>query len=140
MVSCVGSERKNAMLQAVTLALDCQRAGYHTAEIIQRVLHTVLHAEGNDMELEHREPDGIILVNRVIECDHMNEHIHTSVQPFGAANPPPFPLQFKAPGILDSLRFVEVDVASQPLQPHQVEIEMKAVGVNFMGLLTALEE
>ncbi|KAJ5113761.1 reducing type I polyketide synthase [Penicillium angulare] len=140
-----GLRTENAMLQAVTLALENKRAAHHAAGIIQRVLQTILHAEGNDMELEYREQDGILLINRVIECDRMNEHIHTSVQPqksitqpFGAPNLPPLALQFRTPGLLDSLRFVEDEVASRPLQPHQVEIEIKAVGVNFMDLLTAL--
>ncbi|KAJ6096143.1 reducing type I polyketide synthase [Penicillium sp. IBT 16267x] len=136
---------ESAMFQAVTLALDSQRSTYDTAGTIQQVLHTVLHAEGNDMELEYREQDGILFINRTIECDHMNEYIYKTVQPqksivqpFGAPNLPPLALQFKTPGLLDSLRFVEDEVASRPLQPHEVEIEIKAVGVNFMDLLTAL--
>lgn len=43
------------------------------------------------------------------------------------------------PGLLDTLHFVEDKHCALPLQaPHDVEIEVRAIGVNFMDCLTAL--
>ncbi|KAI0190605.1 putative polyketide synthase [Astrocystis sublimbata] len=142
-----GLRTENAMLKAVTLAIDSVRSTSDKAEIVQKIFDNMNSAEVNDVEqeLEYRDQNGSLLINRTIESSHMNEEIHTrlqpqrsQVQPFGTPNLPPLALQFKTPGLLDSLCFIEDEAAGQPLHPNQVEIEVKAVGVNFMDLLTAL--
>jgi acyl transferase domain-containing protein/NADPH:quinone reductase-like Zn-dependent oxidoreductase/SAM-dependent methyltransferase len=141
-----GLRTENAMLKAVTMAMDCARPIKDMAEVIRKVLNSVTTLEVSELEIEHRDQASQLLINRTVEANLINTHIHAAIQPqqsvlqpFGAPHIPPLALQFKTPGLLDSLRFVEDEVATtQPLQPDQVEIEVKAVGVNFMDLLTAL--
>ncbi|KAI0436484.1 putative polyketide synthase [Xylaria telfairii] len=138
---------ENAMLKAATLAIDPLRSTPDMAQLVQKIVGNMLSVEfnsGND-EQEYRDQNGYLLINRTVQSNNMNEEIHTraqpqrsQLQPFGAPNMPALALQFKTPGLLDSLCFVEDEAASQPLLPNQVEIEVKAVGVNFMDLLTAL--
>lgn len=140
-----GLRTENAMLKAATLAIDPDRQTTDVAEVVLQVLDKVLSCAVDDLEVEYRDQEGLLLTNRVVEADHMNEHIHNTVQPlrsrvepFGEPSLPPLALQFQTPGLLDSLRFVEDEAARRPLRPNEVEIEVMAVGVNFMDLLTAL--
>ncbi|KAL2871600.1 type I polyketide synthase [Aspergillus lucknowensis] len=137
---------ESPMLNAVTLALDT-REGETTEAVhwITRVLDAVLAQQPAELEVEYRQHGGSLDINRVVPAYAMNEHIATSikpqrsaVQPFGTPNIPPLALQVETPGQLDSLRFVEDRVAGLPLKPNEVEIQVEAVGVNFMDLLTAL--
>ena len=137
---------ENALLKTVTLALDSEGSNSEAvAQTILKVLYTTLAQEVNEFETEYVEKAGILHVNRVVEADHMNEVIHKAtqpqesmVQPFGASDNPPLALNFETPGLLDSLRFIEDIGAAKPLLPNQVEIEVRATGVNFMDCLTAL--
>ncbi|KAL5041185.1 hypothetical protein BDW71DRAFT_213267 [Aspergillus fruticulosus] len=136
---------ENAMLKAVTLALSPSRTEAENVGLIQQVMYNVMTSGTTELEVEYREQQGILYTNRVVEAKHMNDHIsistkpqHSVVQPFGGAGVPPLALNINTPGLLDTLRFVEDEAPSQPLKPNEVEISVRAVGVNFMDLLTAL--
>lgn len=137
---------ENAMLKAVTMALDStQRDSEANAEVIFKTLTTTLSNEHSELETEYLDQDGVIAINRVVEASYMNDHIYNVTkpqqfltQPFGTPGLPPLALNFRTPGLLDSLIFIEDEGASRPLKPNEVEIEVKAAGVNFMDLLTAL--
>lgn len=81
-------------------------------------------------------------INRMVEAGLLNQEIHIKttpqpkVQPFGQG--PPLALTVSNPGLLDSLHFIEDFGHLKPLAPDEVEIEVKAVGVNFMDCLAAL--
>ena len=137
---------ENALLKVVTLALDPDKSNSGAAaQTVQKVLYTTLTQEVNKFETEYVEQAGILHINRIVEADHMNGVIHKTtqpqemiVQPFGTTDKPPLALNFETPGLLDSLRFIEDVGAAKPLLPNQVEIEVRATGVNFMDCLTAL--
>ncbi|KAK8069347.1 hypothetical protein PG994_005963 [Apiospora phragmitis] len=139
-----GLRTENAMLKAVTLAANPSQP--NVAEVVQEMVHSVfVCGDANDLEAEYRDQNGILFINRAVEDSHLNEHVHTTiqpqqtqVQPFGTPGLPPLGMQFKTPGLLDSLQFVEDTAAKEALQPDDVEIQVKAVGVNFRDLLTAL--
>ncbi|TAQ83605.1 hypothetical protein B7494_g8071 [Chlorociboria aeruginascens] len=50
----------------------------------------------------------------------------------------PLILHVEKPGLLDSLRFVDDVAHRNPLLPHQVDIKVKAFGMNFKDLIIAL--
>jgi NADPH:quinone reductase-like Zn-dependent oxidoreductase len=54
---------------------------------------------------------------------------------FGQAN---LRLTVKAPGLLDSLYFEQAENMTSDLAPNEVEVRVKAVGVNFKDCLAAL--
>lgn len=134
---------ENSMLKAVTLALDgCSGS---LIETIMKVFEHTVSKDVNDFEIEYTEKAGILTTNRVVEANHINQFIQKVTRPqefsrqsFGAAGLPSLALNFETPGLLDSLRFIEDKDVTRPLLEDQVEIEVKATGVNFMDCLTAL--
>ena len=96
-----------------------------------------------EYEPEYREINGLLHINRVIEADYLNHVVHTGtavqqlkVQEFGSG--PPLTLCVPTPGLLDSLEFHEDKDVLKPLAADEVEIEVKATGVNFRDCLMAL--
>jgi acyl transferase domain-containing protein/NADPH:quinone reductase-like Zn-dependent oxidoreductase/SAM-dependent methyltransferase len=135
---------EHPMLKAVTVALNATKScSQALSETVLRVLDSTVSNAVNDFETEYLEKDGILHINRVIEANYMNTHIRTvtrpqesKTQPFGDV--PALAINFQTPGLLDSLRFLEDKARSKPLSANEVEIEIKAAGVNFMDCLTAL--
>jgi acyl transferase domain-containing protein/NADPH:quinone reductase-like Zn-dependent oxidoreductase/SAM-dependent methyltransferase len=135
---------ENGMLKAVTLALDGTQSGSEAkSKTILQVLVSAIANKVNDFETEYMEKDGVLYTNRVVEANYINTHVSTltkpqecKTQPFGAG--PALALDFQTPGLLDSLRFLEDKAQARPLSSNEVEIEVRATGVNFMDCLTAL--
>ncbi|GLA55110.1 type I Iterative Polyketide synthase (PKS) [Aspergillus niger] len=50
----------------------------------------------------------------------------------------PLALAIKSPGMLDTFQFVNDEEYSQPLKPRQVEIAVKAMGMNFHDVMIAM--
>ncbi|KAK1689375.1 beta-ketoacyl synthase domain-containing protein [Colletotrichum godetiae] len=50
----------------------------------------------------------------------------------------PLKLEVETPGLLSSLRFVDDDTLSKPLEPFEVELEARAYGVNFKDVFIAM--
>lgn len=44
------------------------------------------------------------------------------------------------PGMLDTLYFKDDETYQEPLQPHEVEFEVKASGLNFMDIMVAMDQ
>ena len=139
-------QSENTMLKAVSLALRPGKLEPEAnAETIFRILTNTLSKDVGEFENEYVDRAGTLTIPRVVEANYMNDHIQKSaepqetlLQPFGAPGIPPLALQFETPGLLDSLRFIEDEVAKKPLRPGEIEIEVKATGVNFMDCHTAL--
>nr|ANM86508.1 putative type I PKS [Cladonia uncialis subsp. uncialis] len=112
---------ENAMLKAVTLALDPSNLSTESAaETIFKVLESTPTKDANEFEIEYLEMDEVLHINRVVEANYMNHFIQKVTRPqeslkqrFGAAGLPPLALNRQTP-------------------------EVRAPGVNFMDCLTAL--
>ena len=136
---------ENALLKAVTLALDPSNSEPKAiADAICKVLKGTLSRDISEVETEYMDQIDTLMIPRVVEANYMNDHIHKSadpqetlLQPFGAPNLPPLALDFEKPGLFDSLRFVEDTEASKPLKPYEVEIDVKAIGMNLTDCLAA---
>lgn len=82
-------------------------------------------------------------IPRISEACQLNEAVHeatltTAVERrvlFGNHN---LKLAVRRPGLMDSLFLDEVATDTTALQPHEVEVEVRAVGVNFRDCLIAL--
>lgn len=90
-------------------------------------------------DVEYAQRDGHIKIPRLIEDTKMNKFI-TAIpeeQPFfqtGRA----LALEIESPGLLDTLRFVDDKRMNDPLPANEVEIEIKAAGVNFRDVMMAM--
>ena len=86
--------------------------------------------------------NGLLHINRVVEADYLNPIIHTgtAAQPLKVPrfdSGPPISLCVPTPGLLDSLEFHEVKHVLKSLAAAEVEMEVKATGVNFRDCLVA---
>lgn len=93
-------------------------------------------------DLEYVERDGTVLINRVRDCDEINDEVHgkthTMVRRQPISQSPPLALSIPSSGLLDSVRWEEDPRYHTDLGPDEIEIEVHAVGVNFRDLLVAL--
>lgn len=93
--------------------------------------------------VEWAERDGVLSVNRLEEIDSVKQDILEQVQSqqvleqeIGSA--PPLQLDIARPGFLDTLHFIEDPSVLDPLDPDEVEIKVKAVGISVCDTLFAM--
>ena len=112
------------------------------ADHITQVLDSTVCTPADKLETEYVERAGTLMIGRVVEANHMNSEVHarttptTKIQEFRSSSP--LALAVGNPGSLESLHFIEDSRYYTDLQPDDVEIEVKAVGVNFRDLLVIL--
>ncbi|KAJ6145233.1 hypothetical protein N7470_009128 [Penicillium chermesinum] len=102
-------------------------------------------ASADTFEMEFEQRNGLFQIPRLkldTECqDGIHEILHPQVSRDLPWNQAPLPLRLttETPGLLESLRFVvDEDQQKVPLADDEVEIEVRAVGVNFKDCLIAL--
>ncbi|KAK8025057.1 polyketide synthase PKS2 [Apiospora arundinis] len=90
---------------------------------------------------------GLIQTSRLIEAPPVNDFIaqRTTVlapkpQPLGADPSRSLMLSTSAPGRLDRLHFVDWPAYQEPLPADQIEVEIKATGLNFRDVMVAMGE
>ena len=133
----------------VTLDLDAQSSvsGPITAESIFSVLVNAFgknDSRPTDIENEYAERNGVIMVPRIVEDERLDSHTLTTT---GSVIPElqsfyqtrrPLKAEIRTPGLLDSIQFVDDNSLSDNLSDHSVEVEVKASGINFRDVMTAL--
>ncbi|KAK8129684.1 polyketide synthase PKS2 [Apiospora kogelbergensis] len=90
---------------------------------------------------------GLIQTSRLIEAPPVNDFIaqRTTVlapkpQPLGFDTSRSLMLSTSAPGRLDRLHFVDWPAYQEPLPADQIEVEIKATGLNFRDVMVAMGE
>ncbi|KAK5988353.1 6-hydroxymellein synthase cdmE [Cladobotryum mycophilum] len=91
-------------------------------------------------------PNGAFLTSRLVDADFANGYLtsrlsspQAELRPLGEAGRP-VKLVTASPGQLNMLQFVTDEMYLQPLGETEVEIEIKAVGLNFRDLMIAIGE
>ncbi|KAI0383268.1 hypothetical protein F5Y04DRAFT_269991 [Hypomontagnella monticulosa] len=108
-------------------------------------LHSV---HRNKRETDLLEQQGVIQIPRVIEAPHINKLLFSEMQgptpePLeiggeGEGSTEPMELRF-APGLLDSFFFgPDLSSAHRPLGEHELEVSIRATGINFKDVLVVL--
>ena len=131
--------------QIVSLALDIMKSGPHEQlrninKIVQRLVTTSSY---DTYETEYVERDSVLEVSRIVEDNDLDLQVYKccsekqlQVIPLGEATASK--LSIRAPGLLDTLQFIEDNQYTKPLGPKEVEIEVRAVGLNFRDILVSL--
>lgn len=95
-----------------------------------------------DEELD--EKDGVIYIPRVVRDTEMDESFNRetgenalTLQPF-LQEIRPLKLTINDPGFLDTLCFVDDERAAEPILDDEIEIDIKASGLNFKDVILAL--
>jgi NADPH:quinone reductase-like Zn-dependent oxidoreductase len=120
--------------------------GNHTTDQRDRIIgqtlqNTLRGIETGDYEPELLLTDGVLTIPRVYENERLNDILHAKTanrkQPtaFGDRS---LNLRVQSPGLLESLCFEELEDNLTMLLSDELEIETRAVGVNFKDILVAL--
>ena len=139
-------------IRLVTLDLDSKEklSPSRTSEVIATVCRAAFIQEGSALlqpvaeESEFLERGGILHIPRVVQDLGMNDRIEkltenlvpaeqTSFEPHRAVS-----LRIGCVGLLDSFYFDHDDHLESSLGPDEVEIQIKAAGLNFRDVMTAL--
>lgn len=137
---------ENPKVALVTIALDAAAGLPSTtkdADLILNVLKRTIPRLSNGLfEPEYKEIDGLLHINRLVEAGNCNEHVFLRttrpVRMQKLEGSPPLKLHVKTPGLLDSLEFMEDISFEEPLSPNEIEVDIRAIGVNFKECLIAL--
>ena len=131
----------------VTLAIeDWSMPGDDLVELIRRVFEQSFYSECNaaeyDRELAVR--DGVVHIPRLVHdnvtTDNLNREtlaVSRYLQPFYQEGRP-LRLTITNPGVLSTLSFVNDERLALPLPEDEIEIEIRASGLNFKDVILAL--
>lgn len=102
-------------------------------------------------EVEYVISGGKLIIPRVIPDDNFAKFLDSrdpSSEPSSASpslveckylnNDRSLMLDVRVPGLLNTIRFVDNDKMSEPLSPHEIEVQVHAHGINFKDVLIAM--
>lgn len=138
--------RSETALRFATLDLDAfsPLSEARAVDVIFRVFKIAFGSASSSMsELEFMEKKGSLFTPRITHDRETDEEVHNLTNP-RALEPSAFGengrllrLEISAPGALDTLHFVDDHLLETPLGTDQIEIEVKAVGINFRDAMAA---
>ncbi|KAI9689369.1 MAG: Type I Iterative PKS [Bathelium mastoideum] len=125
-----------------TLALESYGDKSVTTATINRVACS-LEAEKPALELEYMEIDARIHIPRIISADRLCEDIARNMgkgspvtRTLDSLHQRPMKLTVQSPGLLDTFIWVDHHLGKD-VPPHCLDIDVKAVGLNFRDVLVA---
>ena len=138
--------RSETLLPFATLDLD-DRERLPEAKIAQAIMKVFeaafVHNKSPNSEMEFMERQGRFFTPRVVNDPEMNETVHRETKP-SAVQPVPFgeddrqlKMAITNAGTLDTLHFTDDDVGETPIDAGDIEIKVRAVGVNHRDITAA---
>lgn len=140
------SIRSETLLKFATLDLDSKSP--LSDDLTMKAILTIFKAafgskaEAN-CELEFMERQGSFFTPRIINDNEMNEYVHKQTKASALEATPflqpdrPLKMVIGTPGALDTLHFVDDQTLESPLAEDEIEIEVKAIGMNSRDILAA---
>lgn len=129
----------------VTLDLEDAWDTARSVEHILSVFTSAIQNQSDVCETEYLERDGILYVNRLIEANYLASPVFQDenskdvrVQRLGRGSKRPLKLSIGSVGLLDTFRFVDDPIVTKPLEVDEIEVEIKAYGLNFRDVIIAL--
>jgi zearalenone synthase (highly reducing iterative type I polyketide synthase) len=137
---CINSEVASSRIQVLHLSNEGVQQG---SSLATRII------DSSTDDNEFREQDGLLQVSRIYpstaENGNVREHLEDSVRVLNMRNSgqvidaPRFRLTIGKPGLLDTLHFVsDASGPVTPLGDDEVELEVKATGVNFRDIMASM--
>ncbi|CAK7224927.1 Type I Iterative PKS [Sporothrix bragantina] len=138
--------RSETAMKFATLDLDAANvlSENETANSVVRVFQAAFGASASSTsELEFQERGGAFFTPRIVNDDAMNDYVHRQTHPdiveptaFGAEGRT-LKLALSRSGALDTAHFVDDATAKTALAAEEIEIEVKAIGVNTHDISVA---
>lgn len=137
-------ERSNLLALAIA---DAGLSEDSLVEVITKIYHhQFVESWAECQNSEYLYKDGVIHTNRLLESRAANDFLASKfstptaqITPFGEAGRP-VKLSTAEPGLLNKLQWVTDEVFNEPLGDTEVEIDIRAVGLNFRDLMIAMGE
>lgn len=137
---------EGTLMNFVTLDLDAdtEQSQAGMVNTIIKVLQASLSTDRQSEEAEFMERRGSLLTPRIVNDKDMNEYVHQQVQPSSTAAAHfsdlnrPLRAFIATPGALDTVHFEDDQLAHTPLPGDEVEIQVKAIGINTRDAETAM--
>lgn len=134
--------QENHGLTFMTLAVDPTSEANLLGSHLESAFLDFFQGESSDTyERELLQVNGLLHIPRVYECRELNQTVHdysadwlNRSQRFGEQD---LKLSVRQPGLLDTLYFEQAP-APEPLDPQEIEVDVKAMGINFRDFLIAL--
>ena len=143
MSRCLQGENTN--LKVITLAAEQLQHTSLIARNVSKVFAATLGSLSEEFETEYSEKEGLLCINRVTRAAYIDRHVYSktntqTAQPraFSQDHSEPVKLTIGAPGLLDTLQFIQDPIARQPIACDEIEVQVKASGLNFRDVLIAL--
>ncbi|KAF1981618.1 hypothetical protein K402DRAFT_425261 [Aulographum hederae CBS 113979] len=118
-----------------------------TVEHIVKVFNYQFLTANDQKDAEYCSRGGMIETDRLIHADYVDNFIASlSTKPsaqtklFGEDPSRALKLATDQPGILSALKFIDDPMYPQPMKDDDVEIEIKASGLNFRDIMSAMGE
>ncbi|KAL1881478.1 hypothetical protein VTK73DRAFT_3540 [Phialemonium thermophilum] len=138
--------RSETALRFATLDLDAADplSESDAADAIVKVFTAAFSTDSSSTsELEFMERGGSFFTPRIVHDSEMDVYVHKQTNP-SVLEPTRFSedgrvlkMEVTTPGALGTLHFVDDPVSGRPLGSEEVEIEVKAVGLNYRDSLAA---
>ncbi|KAF7931189.1 uncharacterized protein EAE97_009398 [Botrytis byssoidea] len=135
---------ENPMSKFVIISV-AHRTQYSGAQIqaISKIIQRSIDADVEKYDSAYEEKDGFFQVCRLTIAEAATNQIYDLSLPkiskqLSWQESPPLRLAIASPGILDTLQFIEDIHYSDTIALDEVEIEVRAVGLNFKDCLMAL--
>ncbi|KAF2281085.1 polyketide synthase [Westerdykella ornata] len=138
--------RSETMFKFATLDLDAEEKldDTLTARAIVKVFEAVTSASTvANTEMEFQERKGEFRTPRIVQDEVLNEYVHKMTFPPAVENSEfdskgrSLKMALKSPGNFDSLYFIDDELRDQELAADQIEIQVKAVGLNVGDIYSA---
>ncbi|KAI5928775.1 hypothetical protein F4810DRAFT_645308 [Camillea tinctor] len=121
--------------------IDPNTAAVSFAKVFERNVR-IMSIE--DWETDYQQSNGVISIPRIVEASDINAFVNSQTgqlpietKTVGKEPTEALELQYSV-GQLDSFRFIHDESAGKPLADDEVEIEIKATGVNFIDVMVIL--
>ena len=139
---------ENAGLRFSTIDFDAQvrLSDDTTAELILRAANHVFNPENSSLgaDMEFKETNGMLYIPRILKDKRKDDYVVRETHP-PVPQPEhlvqegrPLKLKLGQIGLLDSIYFVADETLHLPLPNDEVEISVKATGINFKDVMISL--
>ena len=130
--------------RSVQLALEASSDTSYLGDRIATFIARLFEHSNIQEETEYEERNGMFCISRIVEANYLNEYIYAKnlakkirKEAFGLHRRPLL-LHMASPGFLDTLQYVPDCTSERLVAEDEVELRVKAVGVNFKDVLIVL--